>query len=89
MTEYTYTISTVQAAVLCSDGKIYPAYVGRITHAPTGEYVWDSKTYTTEKAARLQAGRVRRNFEDFLAKHGDRWEVIVREGSAKHRAKRA
>ena len=63
-------------------------YVGEIVRTATGKVAYRTKHYLEPKTARLQASRLRKNYEYHLVKHGVGFEQQEEERKAKERAER-
>lgn len=66
----------------------YDTFTGEIVRTATGAVAYRTRPYTEARTARLQAARLRKNYEHHLAKHGIGWEEQEAERKAKAKAER-
>lgn len=84
-----YEVRVTEAhAISLSNLRSYDTYVGEIVRTATGEVAYRTKHYIDPKTARLQAGRLRRNYEYHLTKYGVGFEQQEAERKAQERAAR-
>jgi hypothetical protein len=66
----------------------YKTYTGEIVRVDTGDVAYRTKLYQEANTARLQAARLRKNYEHYLVKHGVGFEQQEAERKANERAER-
>ena len=75
-------------ALSLSNMRQYETYRGEIVRVDTGAVAYRTKPYHEPNTARLQAARLRKNYEHHLIKHGVGFEQQEAERKANERAAR-
>ena len=75
-------------ALSLSNMRQYETYRGEIVRVDTGAVAYRTKPYHEPNTARLQAARLRKNYEHHLVKHGVGFEQQEAERKANERAAR-
>ena len=66
---------TPAEAFSLSNLRIRSFFKGEVVHSASGDVAWTSALYDSEKAARLQANRMRPRYDAYFSRTGTRFEV--------------
>jgi hypothetical protein len=83
-----YEVRVSEDYSMMSNMRFCDTYTGEIVRIATGDVAYRTKRYLEPKTARLQAARLRKNYEYHLLKHGVGFEQQEAERKAKERAER-
>jgi len=83
-----YEVRVSEDYSMMSNMRFCDTYTGEIVRIATGDVAYRTKRYLEPKTARLQAARLRKNYEHHLIKHGVGFEQQEAERKAKERAER-
>ena len=83
-----YEVRVAEDYSMMSNMRFCDTYTGEIVRIATGDVAYRTKRYLEPNTARLQAARLRKNYEHHLLKHGVGFEQQEAERKAKERAER-
>jgi hypothetical protein len=83
-----YEVRVSEDYSMMSNMRFCDTYTGENVRIATGDVAYRTKRYLEPKTARLQAARLRKNYEHHLIKHGVGFEQQEAERKAKERAER-
>lgn len=83
-----YEVRVSEDYSMMSNMRFCDTYTGEIVRIATGDVAYRTKRYLEPKTARLQAARLRKNYEYHLIKHGVGFEQQEAERKAQERAER-
>ena len=83
-----YEVRVAEDYSMMSNMRFCDTYTGEIVRIATGDVAYRTKRYLEPNTARLQAARLRKNYEHHLVKHGVGFEQQEAERKAKERAER-